>query len=98
MNGEGGPETPATLALAAPSPNPVRGNADLRFTLPEAADEVRLAVYDALGREVATLHEGSLGAGAYLRRFEASGVPPGVYFARLEADGRAATQALTVVR
>ena len=97
VNGEGGPETPAALALAAPSPNPVSGAADLRFTLPEATRHAQLAVYDALGRTVATLHEGALGAGTHARRFDASVLPAGVYFARLEADGRAATQALTVV-
>ncbi|HYE94687.1 MAG TPA: choice-of-anchor B family protein [Rubricoccaceae bacterium] len=94
---EGGPETPNGPALASVHPNPVRGSAGLRFTLGEASS-VRLAVYDGLGRQVAPLHDGVLGAGTHAATFDATALPPGVYFARLEAGGRVATQALTVVR
>lgn len=50
------------LALAAPQPNPSRGSALLRFTLP-TEDEVSLRVFDVAGRGVATLLEGRRPAG-----------------------------------
>ena len=43
---------------------------------------VRLAVYDALGREVAVLLDGPLGAGTHAAPFDGSALPAGVYVAR----------------
>ena len=42
-------------------------------------------VADALGREVARLADGPMGAGYQHVRFDASGLPSGVYLYRLEA-------------
>jgi chitinase len=52
---------------------------------------VSLRVYDVLGREVATLVNDRLPAGTYAVPFNASALPSGVYFYRLQAgtsDGR----------
>ena len=86
----------AALALRA-APNPSSGATELSFALGAPA-AVRLAVYDALGREVAVLVEGPLGAGAHAARLEARGLPAGVYLARLTAGARTATQTLTRTR
>ena len=53
VDGEGG-VAPDAFALDAVYPNPVAGAAAVRYALPEAAD-VRLVVFDVLGRAVATL-------------------------------------------
>ncbi|MEM1041642.1 MAG: T9SS type A sorting domain-containing protein [Bacteroidota bacterium] len=86
-----------TLSLAAPFPNPVRGMATLRYTLPEAAD-VTLAVYDVLGRRVATLRDGVQPAGVHGATFDAGTLPSGVYLVRLAAGTDRAAKRLTVVR
>ncbi|MEP0548660.1 MAG: T9SS type A sorting domain-containing protein [Rhodothermales bacterium] len=85
------------LALAAPFPNPVRGSATLRFSLPDAAD-VTLAIYDVLGRRVATAADGPRTAGAHEVTFEATGLPSGVYLVRLTTGARQATQRFVIVR
>jgi hypothetical protein len=54
------------------------------FTLPEAG-QVRLAVYDVLGREVARLVDGALSAGSHRVTFEAGNLPWGAYLYGLEA-------------
>jgi hypothetical protein len=84
-------------ALLPPAPNPFRGSATLRFTLP-AASAVRLTVYDALGRAVAVLVDEAREAGQHAVAFEAAALPAGVYVARLEAGGQARSQRLTVLR
>ncbi len=89
--------TPAAFALSAAYPNPFRAATELSLAVPESAP-VRLAVYDVLGREVAVLLDGAVAAGRHTVRFEAAGLPSGVYLVRLEADGVAATQRLTLVR
>ena len=85
---------PAEYTLEANYPNPFNPSTEIRFALPEAAD-VRLLVYDALGREVARLVDGPVGAGYQHATFEASGLPSGVYLYRLEAKGAAETFAKT---
>jgi len=92
------PAAPAAVtALAAPVPNPTAGATTLRATLATAAD-VDLAVYDLLGRRVATLASGPHPAGALDAAWDASTVPPGIYLARLTADGTVSTQRITVAR
>ncbi|MDX1420900.1 MAG: T9SS type A sorting domain-containing protein, partial [Rubricoccaceae bacterium] len=74
-----------------------RASTSLRFALPAPSD-VRLAVFDALGREVALLAEGPHAAGPHAARFDASGLAPGAYVVRLTtADGSEARR-LTVTR
>lgn len=83
-----------TLAVA---PNPAPSGARLTFRLPDATS-VRLAVYDALGREVAVLAEGPHAAGPHEVALDAHALAPGVYLARLTAGDRSATARLTVTR
>ncbi len=87
------PEAAAVTAF----PNPSGGTATLRFGLPAAA-EVRLAVYDVLGREVAVLAEGQLEAGTHAVPFDGRGLPSGLYAYRLTTGGTVQTGQLTLVR
>ena len=57
-----------------------------------------LKVYDVLGREVATLVNGEREAGTHRVRWEATGLPSGVYVYRLLSNGFAGTRKLLLVR
>ncbi|NIQ11409.1 MAG: T9SS type A sorting domain-containing protein, partial [Gammaproteobacteria bacterium] len=48
--------------------------------------EMSLKVFDLLGREVATLVDGRMPAGAHQVEFNASGLSSGMYMYRLEAN------------
>jgi hypothetical protein len=86
---------PETFALAQNHPNPFADATSVRFSLARAA-AVRLAVYDALGREVAVLAEGLRAAGPHAVALDARGLPAGTYLYRLEADGEViATRRMT---
>jgi hypothetical protein len=79
--------TPARLALAPPTPNPVRHLVRLTFDLP-AAGAVRLEILDLQGRRVRTLADDVLPANRYVRGWDlrdGSGrrAAPGIYLARL---------------
>lgn len=99
--GTDGPSGAATVGegavLLAPYPNPAQAVATVPLNLTAAVD-VRVAVYDVLGRRVATLHEGPLDAGAHALSLDATALPAGVYVVRVTAPGFTATQRLTVVR
>lgn len=90
---EGGAEA---LALDV-YPNPTRATATVALSLDTASD-VRVAVYDVLGRAVAFLHDGPLAAGEYALAFEAAVLPAGVYLVRAEGGAFQAARWLTVLR
>jgi hypothetical protein len=87
---------PKEVQLAA-YPNPVEQSGTLEYTLPETA-EVTLRVYDVLGRELATLAQGTKEAGRHTARIGTEVLSNGVYFGRLEAGNQTRTQKIVVVR
>ena len=87
---------PDAVALQGVHPNPARGAFHVSFGLPEAAD-VRLTVYDVLGREVAVVAEGARDGGWHSVPVEAS-LAAGTYVVRLQAGGAVATRMVTVVQ
>ena len=94
---EGGADAPTELALGAPYPNPTRGAVTVSVDLPEAGP-VRVVVFDALGRAVATVQDGPMGAGRHALEVDTSSLPSGLYVVRLTAGAAADAQRLTVVR
>ena len=88
------PPTPEfVLGFDQNFPNPFTGSTILRYSLPKSM-QVRLSVYDILGREIAILSEGTQEAGIYSRAFDSTPFPPGIYFARLNLDHLSFTKKL----
>ncbi len=69
----------------------------IEYALPEAS-EVKMVLYDVLGREVLRLVEGSQAAGRYVVRFEASGLSSGMYFYRMEAGSFSRVHKMVLLR
>ncbi len=97
-----GAAPPRALALAPPEPNPARGGSTLRFALPRDA-RVSLGIHDAAGRRVRRLVDGPVAAGEHAIAWDGrddagAAVASGLYFCRLEAEGRVLTARLTTVR
>jgi flagellar hook assembly protein FlgD len=78
-------------------PNPIRDQATLEYTLPEERN-VRIEVYDILGRRVAVLKDGQQEAGRHKMQLDGGRLASGVYFGRLKAGEQTLTQKITVVR
>lgn len=67
-------------------PNPFSQRTTMRFETNSQSAEggrITLRVFDLLGREVATLFDGSIDAGMHTVEWDASGVPRGMYLCRL---------------
>lgn len=83
-------EAPRDVTLEGNYPNPfgatTGGQTTIRYALPQPS-EVRLVVYDMLGREVARLVDGEQAAGGQEVVWEALGLASGMYVARLTVDG-----------
>ena len=94
------------LALFQSLPNPLhRGErVTFRFILPAFSEGVRtqgtvsLKLYDFLGREVRTVLDGNVQAGAHSISIEDVQYPSGVYYYRLIANGQALTRKMTLMK
>ncbi|MEM8488315.1 MAG: T9SS type A sorting domain-containing protein [Bacteroidota bacterium] len=78
-------------------PNPFSQSTTFRYSLPQPM-QVRLAVYDMLGREVALLVDAQQEAGIYTTEFDAGNLPAGVYLARIELDFLQFTKRMVLLR
>jgi hypothetical protein len=76
---------PRTFALEQNYPNPFNPTTVITYQLP-VASEVKLEVYDVLGRKVMTLTNGRQDAGSYNLTLNANNLSSGVYFYRLQAS------------
>jgi hypothetical protein len=59
---------------------------------------VKLKVFDLLGREVANLVNENLSAGSYKYDFNASALPSGIYFYKLETENFSETRKMVLVK
>ena len=92
----------SALALDPGRPNPSTGEMTIRFTLP-VGGPVRLDVIDVGGRLVRGLVSGPRQAGMHVAPWDCADsggrpVPPGIYWARLSAQGEVRTVKLTILR
>lgn len=88
-------EARASETLSLRTPNPIRGTATLHYRIDRPAF-VHVAIYDMLGRKVATVTEGARAEGAYETPFPPS-VAAGAYVVRLDADGAHVTRRVIVL-
>ena len=100
LGGEGATATAAFLR--SPAPNPVMSRTTLRFGVPRETN-VSLRVFDAAGRLVRDLHNGSMGAGEYASTWDLSAndgsrVSRGVYFVRLALGTQVISRSVVVGR
>jgi len=94
---EPGVELPRAYSLNQNYPNPFGAQTTIQFSIP-AAQDVRLEVYDVLGRRVSVLHDGGLPAGQHEVRFEAPNLTNGMYLYRLTTPGGSVTKSMVLLR
>jgi len=93
---EGSPELP-TAFLSQNYPNPFNNETRIKFLLTEPT-KVHLAVYNILGQEIAVLADGEYLAGTHYVGWSGIGMPSGVYFYRLNIQGKSVSRRMTLVR
>jgi hypothetical protein len=90
-------ELPNSYLLQQNYPNPFNPSTKITFSLPKSSD-VKLSVYDVLGRQVSMLVNERRDAGVHEVNFDALGLASGVYFYRLQAGDFVQTRKLALVR
>ncbi|MFQ3598505.1 MAG: T9SS type A sorting domain-containing protein [Chloroherpetonaceae bacterium] len=83
--------------LAQNYPNPFNPSTTISYQLPVTSD-VKLEIFDILGKKVATLVNGRQAAGAYTYTWNASTSASGIYFYRLQAGNFVETKKMMLVK
>jgi parallel beta-helix repeat protein len=88
---------PSRFETAQNYPNPFNSLTVISFSLPQAG-RVTIAVYDLLGRQIRTLLDEHRQAGIHNVTFDASDLPSGVYFYRLQAGESGQTRRMVLLK
>ncbi|HAX49409.1 MAG TPA: T9SS type A sorting domain-containing protein [Ignavibacteria bacterium] len=88
---------PSAFSLSQNYPNPFNPVTNINFSLPVSGD-VRLAVFDMLGQQVALLANGKFDAGNYTIDYDASQLTSGIYFYTLSSGSFTETKKMVLVK
>jgi choice-of-anchor A domain-containing protein/uncharacterized repeat protein (TIGR01451 family) len=88
---------PSSYSLEQNYPNPFNPSTVISYTIPKAG-HVTLKVYDMLGKEVATLVNGTKQAGIHQAVFNASGFSSGTYMYRIVSGSFSLTKKMLLLK
>lgn len=90
---------PDNYSLKQNYPNPFNPVTKIRFDIPSGSrNNIRLCVFDMLGREIAELLNQPLQPGTYEYSWDAAKYPSGTYFFRLSAENFTETKKMILVK
>ncbi|RPI02255.1 MAG: T9SS C-terminal target domain-containing protein, partial [Calditrichaeota bacterium] len=87
--------TPAQFQIKQNYPNPFNPQTMIEYVLPSASN-IKIEIYDLLGRRVKLLYEGYAAAGRHQQNFDASGLPSGKYIYQVTAGDYSACDVMTL--
>jgi photosystem II stability/assembly factor-like uncharacterized protein len=88
---------PASFSLGQNFPNPFNPTTTITYQLPKQS-QVKLTIFDVLGREIATLVDGEQTPGYKSVTWNAGNVPSGIYFYRLQTKEFTQTRKLLLLK
>jgi hypothetical protein len=88
---------PKTFALKQNYPNPFNPSTVISYQL-SGLSEVKLEIFDVLGRQVATVVNARQAAGYYQASFNATSLASGIYFYRLQAGSFVESKKMLLVK
>jgi photosystem II stability/assembly factor-like uncharacterized protein len=88
---------PADFSLSQNYPNPFNPNTNINFQISKTSD-VKLIVFDVLGREIANIVNEQLLPGTYEIEWDGTNYPSGVYFYKLITAGYTGTRKMVLLK
>ncbi|HSD63498.1 MAG TPA: T9SS type A sorting domain-containing protein [Ignavibacteriaceae bacterium] len=89
--------SPSNFSLSQNYPNPFNPSTQISYTLSQNSD-IQLKVYDALGKEIATLVNSKQAAGKYEVTFDASKLSSGIYYYTITAGSFNETRKMILMK
>lgn len=96
-NQQVGNTVPAKFSLYQNYPNPFNPATTIKYDIANSSD-VKIALYDILGREVQILVEQFLNAGTYEVNLDASNIASGTYFYKIKAGSFTDIKKLVIIK
>jgi hypothetical protein len=90
-------EIPSKYSLSQNYPNPFNPVTIINYQLP-VSNQVRLVIYDILGREIAVLVNEKLSSGTYEVKWDGSNYPSGMYFYKLITAEYTETRKMVLIK
>jgi D-alanyl-D-alanine carboxypeptidase len=88
---------PAEYSLSQNYPNPFNPSTKIKYSLP-ISGLAKIAIYDLLGTEIATLINKQLDAGDYEIEWNAETLPSGIYFYKLQTNDITITRKMLLLK
>ena len=88
---------PTSFSLSQNYPNPFNPMTNFKFSILNAGN-VKIVVYDVMGREVQTLVNEKLSAGTYEVKFDGSMLTSGVYFYKMVSERYTETKRMLLIK
>ena len=93
---------PVSYSLKQNYPNPFNPVTKIKFDIPSDVkgqqSNVKMTVFDVMGREVMTIVNEKLSPGSYEADFDGSNFPSGIYFYKLEAGSFVETKRMVMLK
>lgn len=86
---------PSDFALLQNYPNPAKEETLIPIILPERS-QVRIVLYDILGKQVKSIIDKSLGQGKFSFKLNTADLREGLYFYRMTAGAFSATRSMVI--
>lgn len=80
------------MKLGQNQPNPFNSTTTINFELEKYGDNVKIEIYDLIGKSIRSYNLGSLSAGKHSLKVNADGMTPGAYFYSLTAGDKMLTK------
>ena len=90
-------DMPKAFNLAQNFPNPFNPSTTVQYSVANAG-LIKIAVYNVIGQEIAELVNEEKQPGTYNVAFDASNLPSGIYFCRMEANDFASTRKMILLK
>ena len=87
---------PTSFEVSQNYPNPFNPSTKINYSVAQASN-IRLVVFDILGREVAVLVDGFRTVGNYELTFDVENLPSGLYLYTFEAGSKRITKKMTLL-
>lgn len=97
INDENNFSKPITFNLENNYPNPFNPATTINYSIAKES-KVKLSIYNALGENVRTLVNEIQGEGYYSTYFDASGLPSGIYFYKIEAGNYVSAKKMILMK
>ena len=95
--GVSSPDLSQIIALEQNFPNPFTNSSTINFKI-SGRTSVELKIYDALGREIKTLFNGTVDPGSYSAKFDAGTLSNGAYFCKLNTPSTSLTRIMILAK